>query len=281
MSAEESQQAGSRARARFGLAPDAVVFGCYGGLSPDKRLPQVLAAFAASRAYMPTAHLLLAGAVPEHYDLQRDIERHDLRDCVTLTGYLATDAAFTECIAACDVALNLRWPTAREVSGPWLRCLAAGKPTVIIDLAHLSDVPTVDPRTWRPNTDTDPDRSPAFHTPCAVALDILDEDHSLRLAMRRLGTDPALRQALGHAARIYWQQAHSIDAMIADYHRLIAEAIRHTATAIPLPAHLLDDGRGTLERVLDPFGLPSPFGLSPHAPSARSRAVPCGPGSTQ
>ena len=242
----------------------------------------MLAAFAASRAYLPTAHLLLAGAVPEHYDLQRDIERHNLTDRVTLTGYLAGDAQFTESIAACDVALNLRWPTAREVSGPWLRCLAAGKPTVIIDLAHLSDVPTLDPRTWRPNTTAaHSDRSPAPHTPCAVALDILDEDHSLRLAMRRLGTDLALRQALSEAARTYWQQAHSIDAMIVDYRELIAEAIRHTATAIPLPAHLLNDCRGTLERVLEPFGLPSPLGPSPHAASTRARALGDGPGSTQ
>ncbi len=111
----------------------------------------MLAALAATRAYVPAAHLLLAGAVPEHYDLQSDIARLGLTGCVTLTGYLASDEAFTECIAACDVALNLRWPTAREVSGPWLRCLAAGKPTVIVDLAHLTDVPTVDPRTWRPN----------------------------------------------------------------------------------------------------------------------------------
>lgn len=280
LTADDSEQAAARARARYGLAPDAVVFGCYGGLSPDKRLPQVLAAFAASRPYLPTAHLLLAGAVPEHYDLQGDIERHNLRSCVTLTGYLASDATFTESIAACDVALNLRWPTAREVSGPWLRCLAAGKPTVIINLAHLSDVPTLDPRTWRPNVDTAHGRSPALHTPCAVALDILDEDHSLRLAMRRLGSDAALRQALGEAARSYWQQAHSIDAMIADYGQLIAEAIRHTATAIPLPPHLLNDGRGTLERVLEPFGLPS-LGLSPHTPSPHGRAVPGGPGSTQ
>ena len=44
-------------------------------------------------------------------------------------------------LAACDVSLNLRWPTAREVSGPWLRALAAGTP----DVAIVAVVPMPDP----------------------------------------------------------------------------------------------------------------------------------------
>jgi glycosyltransferase involved in cell wall biosynthesis len=260
LSLQEAAAASRRARARYGITPDAVVFGCYGGLSPDKRLPQVLAAFAATRAYVPAAHLLLAGAVPEHYDLRQDVERQGLTDCVTLTGYLASDDAFTESIAASDVALNLRWPTAREVSGPWLRCLAAGKPTVIMDLAHLTDVPTIDPRSWRPNiVSAGLSSSPA---PCAVAIDILDEDHSLRLALRRLGTDPLLRATLGQAARAYWEHEHSIDAMVNDYRALLAEAVRRPAAPVPLPPHLLDDGRGTLNRLIEPFGVPVPLRLA-------------------
>ena len=51
--AERRARRRTRARARYGIAPDAVVFGCFGGLSPDKRLPQVLAAFAATRRTSP------------------------------------------------------------------------------------------------------------------------------------------------------------------------------------------------------------------------------------
>lgn len=265
LSREETRIASRRVRDHYGIPGNAVVFGCYGGLSPDKRIPQVLAALAATRPYVPDAHLLLAGAVPEHYDLVSDVARLGLTGCVTLTGYLASDEMFTDAIAACDVALNLRWPTAREVSGPWLRCLAAGKPTVIIDLAHLTDVPTVDPRTWRPNGVVGgASGSDVIATgPCAVAIDILDEHHSLRLAMRRLGTDPALRAALGQSGRSLWEEEHSIAAMVADYRTLIAEAVGRPAPDIALPAHLVDDGRSTLARVLDPFGLASPLGPSP------------------
>jgi len=250
LSPGEVAAAGRRARERYGIALDATVFGCYGGLSRDKRIPQVLAAFSAIRPYVREARLLLAGAAPWHYDLVADIERHGLTDAVTVTGYLEADDAFTDAIAACDVAINLRWPTAREVSGPWLRCLAAGRSTVITDLSHLSDVPTIDPRTWQTN---------ATDTPCAVAIDILDEDHSLRLALRRLGTDRELRDTLGAAARAYWQEHHSIATMVDAYRGLIAAAIEQPARAVELPAHLREDGGLRLEQLLEPFGLTSPL----------------------
>jgi glycosyltransferase involved in cell wall biosynthesis len=267
LSSGEAAAARSRARSRHGIPRDALVFGCYGGLSPDKRLPQILAAFEAVRPYVPAAHLLLAGSVPSHYDLPGDIARHGLGDSVTLTGYLPTDEAFTDAIAACDIALNLRWPTAREVSGPWLRGLAAGKPTVVIDLAHLTEVPTIDPRTWRPNVTAHGTRKTP-QAPCAVAIDILDEAHSLRLAMRRLGTDVQLRASLGRAARAYWLEAHSIDSMVADYRMLVADAIGRPASTISLPPHLRDDGRSMLDRLLLPFGLPCPFASGAQSPIA-------------
>ena len=135
-------------RARYGIAEDAMLFGVFGGLTPEKRLPQILAAFRALLPHAPAARLLLAGAPATHYDVVADVAAHGLQDRVTLTGYLETDEDVTDHVAACDVTLNLRWPTARETSGPWLRALAAGKATVITDLVHLGDVPSLDPRTW-------------------------------------------------------------------------------------------------------------------------------------
>ena len=40
--------------------------------------------------------------------------------------------------AAADICACLRWPTNRETSASWLRCLAAGRPTIVTDLAHLA-----------------------------------------------------------------------------------------------------------------------------------------------
>ncbi len=258
LSSEEHDRLRSQARRRYEIPSDALVFGCFGGLSPDKRLPQILAAFAATRASVPSAHLLLAGSTARHYDLVADIARQGLGEWTTVTGYLPHEDDFTACIAATDVALNLRWPTAREISGPWLRALAAAKPTIVMDLAHLTDVPTLDPRTWQPNVTREED---GVASPCAVAIDILDEDHSLRLAMRRLGTDAALRGSLGQAGQRYWRTHHGVELMVEDYRHLIARAIEHEVPRPALPAHLVNDGSRALARLIEPFGIRPPLGL--------------------
>ena len=81
---------------------------------------------------------------------------------------------------------------------------------MIVDLAHLADVPSLDPRTWQRHG------GGAGAAPVCIAIDILDEDHSLALAMRRLATQPALRESLGHAAADHWRRQHSPDIMIAE-----------------------------------------------------------------
>lgn len=253
---ERARAARQRVRAARGIAANAVVFGVFGGLTPEKRVPQMLDAFANILRYAPAAHLLLAGAGARHYDVHEDVRRRGLLDRVTLTGYLETDAELTDCLAACDVSLNLRWPTAREMSGPWLRALAAGLPTVIVDLVHLADVPSLDPRTWTLRAGSGiPSRGSTAPEPVAVAIDILDEDHSLRLAMRRLATDAPLRERLGKAARQYWEREHAMPRMIEDYQRVLAAAAARPAPAVVLPEHLVTGGDRLLNRLLADVGM--------------------------
>jgi hypothetical protein len=281
VSADREARARAEVRARYGFARDALVIGAFGGLTPEKRIPQILAAFAATTAFAPAARLLLAGAAAPQYDVRRDIQALGLADRVVITGYLDTDDELTEAIAASDIVVNLRWPTAREVSGPWLRALAAGKATITIDLAHLWDTPSLDPRTWTVNQvglghaagargpgirsgDSEQQPRPLHRTPdpgprtpaaVTVAIDILDEDHSLRLALRRLATDTDLRASLGAAARQYWEREHSPEASVEDYDRVIALALAKPAPRLDLPAHLVHDGDAHLRRLLGPFGV--------------------------
>lgn len=291
LSADRIARARAGVRRSYGITDEAVLFGVFGGLTPDKRIPQILDALSAILPYAPSAHLLLAGASARHYDAATDVRQRGLEERVTITGYLATESELTDCIAACDVSLNLRWPTAREMSGPWLRALAAARPTMTIDLAHLVDVPSIDPRTWKVNPLAVGDRrlavgaetgnlattanresptdnrepSPANrHSPAAnrdiqpvtIAIDILDEDHSLRLAMRRLATDPALRASLGAAGQRYWDREHSMPRMVDDYERALVEAAALPAPNAELPAHLVNDGDRLLNELLSGFGVP-------------------------
>ena len=255
LTVEEQDDARRRVRERYRIAPDAILFGCFGGLSQEKRIPQILDALKALVSYAPSARLILGGAAAAYFDLSAEIRARDLGDRVIETGYLPTDDDLTGVIAASDVTLNLRWPTAREISGPWLRALAAGKPSVIVDLLQTIDVPALDPRTWTHAGGRSIDQDPV-----TVAIDILDENHSLRLAMRRLAEDEPLRRSLGEAARRYWIRNHSPESMRDDYERVMATARERPAPRPPLPMHLLESGTDLLERLLKPFGVPAPFG---------------------
>jgi glycosyltransferase involved in cell wall biosynthesis len=249
----------AHARRKHGIAADAIVFGVFGGLTPEKRIAQVLDAFPAILPYAPAAHLLLAGAPAAHFDASAAIRERNLEPHVTMSGYVPDDE-LADHLAACDVSINLRWPTAREMSGPWLRALAAGLPTITMDLAHTADVPSLDPRTWANRQAAGDWRLAAGleakqRAPVTVAIDILDEDHSLRLAMRRLATDAELRATLGASARAYWDCEHSMPRMLEDYRRLIGEAAAAPTPRPALPAHLVDDGDAALRMLLAPFGI--------------------------
>ena len=268
---DDGAAARRRVRAKYGIADDAVLFVCAGGITPEKRIPQVLAALRATLAHAPSAQLMLAGGAADHYDVRADIAAHGLDGHVIVTGYLDSDADLTDHLAAADVSLNLRWPTAGETSGPWLRALAAGVATVITDLTHLGDVPSLDPRTWTANIEVRGARcgerkdidarasqlAPRASVSVSVAIDILDEDHSLRLAMRRLATDADLRASLGRAGQDYWTREHSPERMAEDYERVIQQACAvRDGTGV---RDAQENGEGKLEALLAPFGVRKPW----------------------
>ena len=165
------------------------------------------------------------------------------------------DAAFDDAIAAMDVCLCLRVDAGRRRRAAAVAHLLVVDP----DLVHLAHVPTLDPRTWRrhaPSSDTSPE---ADARSAAIGIDLLDEDHSLRLAIARLSTDAGLREQLGRAGRAYWEQEHTVTHMVDDYLRAIAEAVTLPMPEAPLPRHLHPDPTAQARGILAPFGLPAPF----------------------
>lgn len=247
--AEDAAGRRARARAHHGIPADAIVFGCFGGLTREKGLPQILDAFTAIRHSLPRPVLLLGGEAPSHYDLRGDLSRRSLGDQVVTTGYIDSEDEMTSLIAASDLTLNLRWPTARELSGPWLRSLAAGRCSIVSALAHLAGIPMINAGTWTTTSDA----------PVAVAIDVMEEAHLLPAAMRRLGTDKTLRDRIGTAARAYWQREHSYERMLDDYRGLIQLAASVPARQVRLPHHLVNDTSGLTERLLAPLGVPVPW----------------------
>jgi glycosyltransferase involved in cell wall biosynthesis len=250
-----------------GMTPDHVVFGGFGALSPHRRIEPIVRAFAGVHAAMPGTRLVLAGTRDPAVDLDTVINALGLAGAVLVVDD-PDDDTFDGWIAAADVSLNLRWPTAREVSGPWLRAMAAGRATIIVDLQQNASWPTIDPRTWTRHQPRDARDTAA---PIAVAIDILDEAHSLRRAMLGLAAGSRLRDAIGSAARAFWESRHTIGHMVADYERAIARALETRPPARPLPAFLRPDPLAPVRTLLDGFGPATAARLEPlHHPGSRT-----------
>ena len=248
-------------RTRFGLSPDAVLFAAFGKVTPEKRIVQALRALATLPPETPW-HVMLCGERVDHYDPQADARRLDIADRVTVTGYVDEDE-MPGYIAAADICFCQRWPSSRETSASWLRCMAAGKPTIVTDLVHLTDVRSLDPRSWTvAGYPTGRDASGHVVRAACISIDILDEDHSLGLAVRRIAKDRDLRETLGGTARQLWRDRFTLDRMASGYERTMERAC-DTAPDAPrrgeLPPHLLCDGTEHASALLEEFDLDNPL----------------------
>jgi glycosyltransferase involved in cell wall biosynthesis len=261
-------------RARHGIPTDAFLVTALGAMTPEKRIPQILRAVAATRAWRADIHVLLVGNRSAHYDPMADAEAAGLADRVTLAGFVP-DTELPAYLAAADVAMCLRWPTTRETSASWLRCIAAGLPTVVTDLAHETATAALDPRSW---TVIHASATRLAPDPVAVSIDILDEDHSLRLALRRLATDEDLRLRLGAAARVFWERNHMLPHMASDYRHAMATAAAAPVPTAALPPHLRPDPLAHARSVLSDVGAdPATLDFSLRAPSRPRRSADRGP----
>ena len=242
--ADDAERA--RVRRDLALPADAIVFAVFGKVTSEKRLGPILAALGTLVAEGRNAYLLLVGDRDGYTTLGDELARHGVVDRVRVTGFVPDDQIGAHLDAA-DVGLCLRWPTAGETSASWLRCLAAARPTVISDLAHLADIPTVDPRDWRTRS---------LRDPVAVAIDLMDESRSLLLAMRILADDPPLRKRLARSGHEYWAAHHTLEAMAEDYRRVLpAAAARPAQRVADLPAHFTEDHSSLTRRITDQFGV--------------------------
>jgi glycosyltransferase involved in cell wall biosynthesis len=117
------------------------LIGCFGFLNMNKRIPELLEAFASMRRRVPGATLLLAGAAGERFDLTRRLERLGLADDGVVRLDYVPEERMWSLMAACDVLVNLRFPTMGETSGSAIRAMSLGKPLVVSDVGWFSELP--------------------------------------------------------------------------------------------------------------------------------------------
>jgi glycosyltransferase involved in cell wall biosynthesis len=189
-----------QARARLGLPPGALILASFGHINPYKRVEAALRAVEALRASGPDVRYLLVGSISPSYDVRAAIARAGLEDSVTVTGYVDR-AAFEDYVAAADICLNLRHPTAGETSASLLRLLGAGKPTLVSASGSFAELP--------------PDVA------AQVDLDASEGDLILEYC-RLLIARPDLAAAMGAQARAYVAREHTLDGAAASYMSFLA-----------------------------------------------------------
>src|SRR3954471_4368511 len=178
------------ARSELGIAPGDFVVATFGFLTASKRPEVLLRAFARLRREVPNARLLIVGEVSPHFDFAR-IFTPEVREGVTITGRLEIER-FLLYMQACDVAVNLRHPTAGETSGTVIRLLGIGKPLIVNDTGSFAEIPD----------------DAAAKVPLNDSED--SEEEVLLAYLRALAADAALRRRMGKNARRHMALHHSL-----------------------------------------------------------------------
>jgi glycosyltransferase involved in cell wall biosynthesis len=208
-------------RRRLAIPAGAIVFASFGFITPAKRLEVSLRAFARLRRELPDAVYLLVGEVSPHYDFAARLPP-ELAPGVVTVGRTDLDR-FLLYMLACDVAINLRYPTAGETSGTLIRLLGLGKPVVVSRLGAFAEIPD----------------------DAAAKVDLDDAEEDVLFAyLHRLATDPGLRRTMGENARRHMAEHHTLAGSArgyADFVRARVEAgarpLRIVPPLAPYPSH--------------------------------------------
>lgn len=210
-----------QARRRLGYAPDAFVVASFGIVHETKLLEQAIRAMAALVDKRPDACLVVVGrALSPNYASGLVELAHEVGvgGHVRLLGHVPRQSFDLE-LAACDVVVNLRSPSASHMSAILMRALGAGKPVV---MSALDD--------W----DAIPDRA-CFRVPSGP-----DEVATIARHLVTLAGDPGLAARTSAAAQAWFARHGTVAAMAEGYsrvmHAVVAREVTGAARGAPVMA---------------------------------------------
>lgn len=146
------------------------------------------------------------------------------------------------------VITALNWPPDGASLTYAMAGLGAGRAVIVFDGPETADWPSLDPQNWESRGALE------TRAPICVSIDPRDAAHSLRLALRRLEGDAALRARLGTAAHAWWREHADVEPAVKGFEILLEEARMLPDPIVMQP----DDGMGLARRILNDFG-PGPW----------------------
>ena len=187
-------------RTKLGVNETDPLIGIFGYMKPYKRISQSLRAFARLRRLVPDAKLILVGEEHPDFPLEPQIRALGLQSAVRRFGY-ATPAEFEGYLSACDIILNLRFPTVGETSGTLLRAFGMGKAVVVSDVGSFAEFPD---------------------DVCLKVPVDSGEDEILFSVLNLLVSRPALARAMGDRARAWVERECSWSNVARQYAAFLA-----------------------------------------------------------
>jgi len=168
-------------RARLGVTERTPLMGVFGFLKPYKRIAESLRAFRRLARAVPDVRMILVGEVHPELPLQSLVESMNLQQHVRHLDFVPMED-FNGYLGACDIVLNLRYPTVGESSGTLQRALGIGKAVIVSDVGSFRELPD---------------------DICLKAPVGATEEEHLFEYLNLLATRPAVRCALGDRARAW------------------------------------------------------------------------------
>jgi len=127
-------------RDQLGLTATAPLIGAFGFIKPYKRIAESLRAMRRLVRVAPEARMILVGEPHPEFPVGELIRSLDIEDYVRVLGFTPIEH-FTGYMSACDIILNLRYPTVGESSGSMLRALGLGKAVLVSDVGAFREFP--------------------------------------------------------------------------------------------------------------------------------------------
>jgi glycosyltransferase involved in cell wall biosynthesis/SAM-dependent methyltransferase len=124
----------------LGVDENTPLIGAFGYLKPYKRIAESLRALRRLVKLDPRVKMILVGEPHPEFPLAQLIRTLDLREHVRVLGFVPI-GKFVDYMGACDIILNLRYPTVGETSGSLQRALGLGKAVIVSDIGSFAELP--------------------------------------------------------------------------------------------------------------------------------------------
>lgn len=231
------------ARRALGLPEEAFVVASFGLATRAKRIDRALEGFRrflATSASTTDARFLVVGEVQEGFELDPALVTA-LGDRLVLAGRQPMDRFYLYMLA-CDVVVNLRFPSTGELSGTLIRTLGMGKPVLVSNTGPFAEFPE--------------------HTVARIDLG-LPEVEAIAGTLRLFYERPDLQAAMGRFAREHVESSYKLedeaDAYMAFLEKVVA-ARQEGSLAPPPPYDQADLAASVMTSIADmPLG--TTFGL--------------------